>query len=259
LNTPKYEDVCTDRTGHAEVIEIKYNPKIISYPELIEVFWKIHDPTQLNKQGSDVGYQYRSVIFYKNNKQKNIAERSKLKLDKSGVYKSKIVTEIIPISDFYPAEELKEIIIRSAALLEVEIDEESAFEIADRARGTPRVANRLLRRVRDFVQVKGDGKINMAMACKALNAEGIDSIGLDNLDRKFLRVIVEYYKGGPVGIEALAATLNEESDTLVDVVEPYLLKIGFLQRTKRGRMVSREAAKHLDIAIDADDQGNMFN
>ncbi|MEW5922586.1 MAG: Holliday junction branch migration DNA helicase RuvB [Candidatus Zixiibacteriota bacterium] len=160
--------------------------------------------------------------------------------------------------DFYPPEELKEIIIRSAKLLDVAIDEESALEIARRSRGTPRVANRLLRRVRDFAQVKGNGKITVELARRALDAEGIDSIGLDNLDRKFLKVIIEYYKGGPVGIEALGATLSEELDTLVDVVEPYLLKIGFLQRTKRGRMVSSEAVRHLGMKIDKSDQQTLF-
>lgn len=150
--------------------------------------------------------------------------------------------------DFYPPEELKEIVVRSAKLLESEIDTEAADTIALRSRGTPRIANRLLRRVRDYADVKGNGHINSEIAMQALDAEGIDTLGLDNLDRKLLQVIVEYYKGGPVGIEALAATLNEESDTLVDMVEPYLLKIGFVQRTKRGRMVSDEAAKHLGLA-----------
>lgn len=161
--------------------------------------------------------------------------------------------------DFYPPEELKEIIIRSAELLEVEITDEAASEIARRARGTPRVANRLLRRVRDFVTVKGDGKINASQARRALDAEGIDSIGLDPLDRKFLKIIIEYYKGGPVGIEALGATLNEEVDTLVDMVEPYLLKIGFLQRTRRGRMVPQETAKHLGLKIDGSSQVSLFD
>ena len=160
--------------------------------------------------------------------------------------------------DFYPPEELKEIVSRSAKLLDVAIDDESALEIARRSRGTPRVANRLLRRVRDFVQVKGNGNIIIELARKALDAEGIDSLGLDNLDRKFLKVIIEYYKGGPVGIEALGATLSEEIDTLVDVVEPYLLKIGFLQRTKRGRMVSNEAVRHLGLKIDKSDQQTLF-
>jgi Holliday junction DNA helicase RuvB len=160
--------------------------------------------------------------------------------------------------DFYPPEELKEIISRSAKLLEVEIVDDSAAEIARRARGTPRVANRLLRRVRDFVTVKADGKINLEMTDKSLEAEGIDSIGLDTLDRKFLKVIIEYYKGGPVGIEALGATLSEEIDTLVDMVEPYLLKIGFLQRTRRGRMVSQEALNHLGLKIDDSTQRSLF-
>jgi len=160
--------------------------------------------------------------------------------------------------DFYPAEELKEIVTRSAQLLEVKITDRAAGEIARRARGTPRVANRLLRRVRDFVTVKADGDIDIDLAQKALDTEGIDLLGLDDLDRKFLRVIIEYYKGGPVGIEAIAATLSEEIDTLVDMVEPYLLKIGFVQRTKRGRMVSRDACTHLGIKISSSDQPNLF-
>ncbi len=154
--------------------------------------------------------------------------------------------------DFYDPSELTEIIIRSAGLLEVKISPEAAEEIARRARGTPRVANRLLRRVRDYVTVKADGDITLELAKKALDAEGIDTIGLDNLDRKFLKIIIEYYNGGPVGIDALGATLNEENDTLVDVVEPYLLKIGFLQRTKRGRMVSSSAREHLNYPTDND-------
>ncbi|MCP4706682.1 MAG: Holliday junction branch migration DNA helicase RuvB [candidate division Zixibacteria bacterium] len=160
--------------------------------------------------------------------------------------------------DFYPAEELQEIVVRSAELLEVKVTNDAASEIARRARGTPRVANRLLRRVRDYTTVKGDGDIDINVAQRALDTEGIDIIGLDDLDRKFLRVIVDYYKGGPVGIEAIAATLNEEVDTLVDMVEPYLLKIGFLQRTKRGRMVSHDACKHLGIKISSSDQPNLF-
>ncbi|MCX6826472.1 MAG: Holliday junction branch migration DNA helicase RuvB [candidate division Zixibacteria bacterium] len=160
--------------------------------------------------------------------------------------------------DFYPPEELKEILTRSAKLLEVQITDEAASEISRRARGTPRVANRLLRRVRDFVTVKADGKIDIDLARKALDAEGIDNIGLDNLDRKLLKVIIDYYKGGPVGIEALGATLNEEIDTLVDMVEPYLLKIGFLQRTRRGRMVSNEACRHLGVKLNQKDQPNLF-
>lgn len=154
--------------------------------------------------------------------------------------------------DFYPVDELTEIVNRSAALLEIEIVPEAAVTVASRSRGTPRIANRLLRRVRDFAAVKADGKITIELAEKALDAEGIDSVGLDNLDRKLLKVIIEYYKGGPVGIEALAATLSEEADTLVDMVEPHLLKIGFIQRTKRGRMISADAVKHLGLKLSTD-------
>jgi len=154
--------------------------------------------------------------------------------------------------DFYPPEDLAEIVLRSAKILKSKINQEASYEIAKRARGTPRIANRLLRRVRDYTDVKGDGGIDVEIAIKALDAEGIDKIGLDNLDRKLLQVIIEYYKGGPVGIEALGATLNEEVDTLVDMVEPYLLKIGFIQRTKRGRQVSVEAAKHLGLKLPGD-------
>lgn len=160
--------------------------------------------------------------------------------------------------DFYPENELKEIIIRSARLLECKIDEAAADVISFRSRGTPRIANRLLRRVRDYTEVKSDGIITAEIAIKALDAEGIDSLGLDNLDRKMLQVMIEFYKGGPVGIEALAATLNEETDTLVDMVEPYMLKIGFIQRTKRGRMVSRSAADHMGISFSDDNQTNLF-
>jgi Holliday junction DNA helicase RuvB len=151
--------------------------------------------------------------------------------------------------DFYPREELAQIVERSAALLEIKIDDEACHELARRARGTPRIANRLLRRVRDFSQVKGHGAIDMEAVLSALEMEGVDSLGLDNLDRKFLSTIINFYSGGPVGIEALAATLNEETDTLEEMVEPYLLLIGFLQRTKRGRMVSANAFQHLDIPI----------
>jgi len=160
--------------------------------------------------------------------------------------------------DFYEPDELKEIIVRSARLLEVPIEPEAAAEIARRSRGTPRIANRLLRRVRDYVTVHGDGNIDLPLAEKSLASEGIDTVGLDNLDRKFLKVIIDYYKGGPVGIEALAATLNEEVDTLVDMVEPYLLKIGFVQRTKRGRVVSGDAVRHLGLKIDGNNQASLF-
>ena len=160
--------------------------------------------------------------------------------------------------DFYPPEDLAQIVIRSAGLLETEISPEAAQTIAERSRGTPRIANRLLRRVRDYTAVKGDGKIGNEIAIKALDAEGVDRLGLDNLDRKLLQIIIEYYKGGPVGIEALGATLNEEVDTLVDMVEPFLLKIGFIQRTRRGRMASSEAMKHLGVKPPSNGQQSMF-
>ena len=161
--------------------------------------------------------------------------------------------------DFYPPGDLREIILRSSKLLETEISSEAAKVISHRSRGTPRIANRLLRRVRDYTEVKGDGKVDEQMAQVALDAEGIDTLGLDNLDRKLLKIIIEYYQGGPVGIEALGATLNEEVDTLVDMVEPYLLKIGFVQRTKRGRMASSKAAQHLGLHLPGKGaQENLF-
>ncbi len=147
--------------------------------------------------------------------------------------------------DFYEPEELVKIVTRSAKLLSVKIDHEAALEIARRSRGTPRVANRLLRRVRDYVQVKSDGDITLETVDKALKAQGIDSAGLDGIDRKVLNAIIQYYDGGPVGIDALSASLNEETDTVVDVVEPFLLKMGFLKRTKRGREVTPLCYKHL--------------
>jgi Holliday junction DNA helicase RuvB len=150
--------------------------------------------------------------------------------------------------DYYSAEDLCRIILRSAGILGVLIDEAGAMEIARRSRGTPRIANRLLKRVRDFAQVEGEGHVDVAAADEALRLEGIDALGLDRLDRELLRVTIETYKGGPVGIEALAATLNEEQSTLVEVVEPYLLKIGFLARTPGGRKATELAYQHLGFA-----------
>lgn len=149
--------------------------------------------------------------------------------------------------DFYPDEDLAKIVKRSAIILDVAIDNEACDEMSRRSRGTPRIANRLLRRVRDFAQVKGDGNINIEAVNKALEMEGVDSAGLDNLDIKLLTTIIEYYSGGPVGVEALAATINEEVDTIEEMVEPFLLKIGFIKRTKRGRVVGQPAYKHLQI------------
>lgn len=160
--------------------------------------------------------------------------------------------------DFYPPEDLEVIIKRSAKLLGVPLTEEAARLTARRARGTPRIANRLLRRLRDYAQVKGDGSITTEMAKAGLELEGIDDMGLDELDRKFLKVIIEYYNGGPVGIDALSATLNEETDTLEEVVEPYLLKIGFVNRTSKGRVASYRAWKHLKMEPPAK-QKSLFN
>jgi holliday junction DNA helicase RuvB len=149
--------------------------------------------------------------------------------------------------EFYRVEELTEILRRSARLLELTADKGTLEMIADRSRGTPRIANRLLKRVRDYAQVKGTGKLTDPIVQQALQMERIDPLGLDDLDRAFLRAIVEVYNGGPAGIEALAATLGEERDTLEDVVEPYLLQIGFVRRTKRGREITPAACAHLGI------------
>lgn len=137
--------------------------------------------------------------------------------------------------DFYDAQELSRIVKRSSLILKVPVDEDGALEIASRSRGTPRIANRLLRRVRDYAEVVGDGSINEAMAIKSLGLEGIDPEGLDGMDKAYLKTIIENYQGGPVGIEAIAATLNEEVDTLQDMVEPFLLKAGYVNRTPAGR------------------------
>jgi Holliday junction DNA helicase RuvB len=147
--------------------------------------------------------------------------------------------------DFYSLEDLGLIIKRSALLLDIAIDEEASDELARRSRGTPRIANRLLKRVRDFTQVRADGRIRKQTVIEALRLEGVDEKGLTNLDRSFLQTIMEFYNGGPVGIAAIAATLQEETDTLVDVVEPYLLKIGFVTRTSQGRKASEKAFRHL--------------
>ncbi len=148
--------------------------------------------------------------------------------------------------DFYNVQELGKIVMSSAKKLNLVINKESAEEIAKRARGTPRVANRLLRRVRDYAQVKTDDcKITKDVIQKSMETLGIDEVGLDGADRRFVEALLNYYKGGPVGIETLAATLNEEVDTIADVVEPFLIKIGFLHRTSRGRQLTETALKHL--------------
>ncbi|MBQ8578095.1 MAG: Holliday junction branch migration DNA helicase RuvB [Clostridia bacterium] len=149
--------------------------------------------------------------------------------------------------ELYTPEELTTLVQRSARILDVGIDETGAREIASRSRGTPRIANRLLKRVRDFAQVKGDGIVTREIADFALRAQEIDALGLDNTDRRMMETIIKFYDGGPVGLETLAATVGEEAVTLEDVYEPYLMQIGFLNRTPRGRTVTRLAYEHLGL------------
>lgn len=149
--------------------------------------------------------------------------------------------------ELYTVEELQQIVTRSAGILGISIDEEGAREIASRSRGTPRIANRLLRRVRDFAQVRADGVITREVADYALTTLEVDHMGLDALDRSMLRSIIEFYNGGPVGLDTLAATMNEEAITIEDVYEPYLIQQGFLTRTPRGRCVTRRAYEHLGL------------
>jgi Holliday junction DNA helicase RuvB len=151
--------------------------------------------------------------------------------------------------DFYNEQDLVKISGRSAALLETVIDDDGASELAKRSRGTPRIVNRLLKRVRDYAQVKADGTVTREAVRAALSLEGVDVKGLTDLDRRFLKTVIEFYKGGPVGIDAIAATLQEETDTLVDVVEPYLLKIGMIIRTSSGRKASESAYRHLGFSV----------
>ena len=149
--------------------------------------------------------------------------------------------------ELYTKEELKKIVLRSADILGIGIEDSGASEIASRSRGTPRIANRMLKRVRDYAQVKADGVITSRVADEALSLLEVDKLGLDSLDRRMLRAIIEYYNGGPVGLETLAATINEEAVTLEDVYEPYLLQSGFIIRTPRGRCVTRNAYEHLGL------------
>jgi Holliday junction DNA helicase RuvB len=150
--------------------------------------------------------------------------------------------------EFYDVDDLVKIINRSAKILNIPVDGAAAAEIARRSRGSPRVVNRLLRRVRDWVQVKSDGKITASATEEALRSHGIDRMGLDSVDRKVISVINDSFAGGPVGIESIAATMNEEPDTIVDIVEPFLLKIGFLKRTPRGRELTKAALAHMGYA-----------
>lgn len=149
--------------------------------------------------------------------------------------------------ELYTPDELADIVKRSANILDISITEDGAYSIASRSRGTPRIANRLLKRIRDFALVKGDGTITSDIAKYALEALEIDELGLDNIDRRMLEAIIKYYSGGPVGLDTLAATIGEEAVTIEDVYEPYLMQIGFLARTPRGRCVTRLAYEHLGI------------
>jgi len=160
--------------------------------------------------------------------------------------------------DFYSAQELGEILQRAARILDIVIDESGAQEIARRARGTPRIANRLLRRVRDFAEVKGDGVINREVARIGLNMLEVDEEGLDKLDRSILSAIIQKFGGGPVGLDTLAAAVSEEPDTLEDVYEPYLLKIGFIQRTPRGRIATARAYAHLGHPVPVQQGEGLF-
>ncbi|MEO5730456.1 MAG: Holliday junction branch migration DNA helicase RuvB [Byssovorax sp.] len=161
--------------------------------------------------------------------------------------------------DYYPVEDLEKIILRSAGLLEVPIDPAGARELAARSRGTPRVANRLLRRARDFAEVLGKGAITAAIARTTAERLEVDSAGLDEMDRRLLTVIIEHYEGGPVGIDTIAAALSEPRDTVEDVYEPFLLQQGFLGRTPRGRIATRKAYEHLGKPMPPQKQGDLFS
>jgi len=161
---------------------------------------------------------------------------------------------IVSKLEYYSIDELSQIVRRTSRVLETEIDENAVHEIAKRSRGTPRIANRLFRRVRDFAQVMNDGTITFAVADMALNRLKVDALGLDEVDLRYLKGIIERFKGGPVGLEALASSIQEEPMTLEDVYEPYLLQLGFINRTPRGRVVTALAYQHLGILM----QENLF-
>jgi len=160
--------------------------------------------------------------------------------------------------DYYKPEDLRLIVLRSAALMEIDVDDDGAFEIARRSRGTPRIANRLLRRVRDYALVRADGRVTLKAAGEALEMFMIDRQGLDDMDRRMLQTIIEKFGGGPVGVETLAVAIGEEADTLEDVYEPFLIQQSFLQRTRRGRQATRLAYEHLGLASPPDSQSELF-
>ncbi len=156
---------------------------------------------------------------------------------------------IVQRLEYYELEELTEIVIRSARILNFDIEREGTIEIAKRARGTPRIANRLLRRVRDFAVVKSQGQANHSLTCDALDLLDVDSFGLDQMDRKLLKSIINIFDGGPVGVESIAAAIGEERGTIEEVIEPYLIQNGFLLRTPRGRIASQRAYQHFGLKI----------
>ncbi len=164
---------------------------------------------------------------------------------------------IVARLEFYTAEELARIVRRSAGLLAVPMDEAGGLEIARRSRGTPRIANRLLRRVRDYAEVKGDGRITEDLAHKALAMLDVDPQGFDLMDRKLLEAVIHRFDGGPVGLDNIAASIGEEAGTIEDVIEPYLIQQGYLQRTPRGRIATLAAYRHLGVAAPQRD-GDMF-
>ena len=165
---------------------------------------------------------------------------------------------IVARLEFYTAEELQKIVLRSARLLNMEISQDGALEIARRSRGTPRIANRLLRRVRDYAEVKADGNVTRQVADAALAMLDVDALGLDIMDRKLLCAVIEKFNGGPVGIDNLAAAIGEERDTIEDVLEPYLIQQGYLQRTPRGRMATVIAYQHLGLPLAGRPGGDLF-
>jgi len=160
--------------------------------------------------------------------------------------------------DFYEVQDLLEIISRSAKILDIEIKKDGAEEIARRSRGTPRIANRILRRARDFAQIKSDGIINIKVAKDSLNRLGIDDKGLDEMDRRILKALVEKFKGGPVGLESLGVAISEDARTIEEVYEPYLIKEGFIQRTSRGRLALEKTFSYLGVKCPNDNQSNLF-
>jgi Holliday junction DNA helicase RuvB len=165
---------------------------------------------------------------------------------------------IVERLEFYSAEELSLIVTRSAGILQIGIDNEGALEIAGRSRGTPRVANRLLRRVRDFAEVKGDGFINRSIAADAMELLRVDDKGFDTMDRRLLKTIIEHFDGGPVGVESIAAALSEERGTVEDVLEPFLIQQGYITRTARGRMATPRAYRHFGLEKADHNGGDLF-